>query len=170
MAAVAAFLTARHIARQRKDAYRPDLTFSHTRVYAYACGDDGKITIPETWYNKEKKEENSLPKFKIEVYNVGFGAAKDITILWESSIEEWVDDVNARAQRVLLPAFYSYDKGILSFQSNGINWACMWENKKSNNLSYILPSYIDKEGVSINFPLTLSIYCQHIFSFFQSKI
>ena len=179
VAALAAMVTAwgtlqtvRQMQIQMEASYRPELTFA--RVYLKAEPDSPSTPLPTHWTEQPLPthwtEEPRFPVsgtttstskitapawFFTNLYNVGLGAATSINVVWNFTIEGMIEEVNRLAQRTLTPAFYEYNKGALSLESQ--TWpprTILWENEKKASLDYIMPESTHHTAAALRFPLT----------------
>jgi hypothetical protein len=157
--AIATILTARQIKKQRETTYHPDLAFLKKHVYAYSSQSD--LGIPTTWMEYNPEQENTATdklshSYTITLYNVGFGAAKNIEVSWDFPMLEMVNHVNTLAQHALQPAYHKYENGMLSLESTKFPKRTMiWKNERvGDRIGYLLPAHINKEGVALRIPFT----------------
>ena len=156
MSATAAFLAVRQNTKQREASYRPELAI--TRTTFTACKRPlSKSAFADFW--GEKKDGSDLGDAKIlsalslPLRNVGLGAAKEASLQWSFPIEELVSNINEKAQKSLIPAYFEYENGVLSLKSEQLDAATsMWGNQKQDSVDYVLPASTDQEGVKIHVP------------------
>ena len=161
--AVGTFLTVQQMQRQMEASYRPELTFA--RVLLKAEPDSPSSPLPTHWTEQPRYPVSgtttstntiTVPAwFTTNLYNVGLGAATSINVVWNFTIEGMIEEVNRLAQRTLTPAFYEYNKGALSLESQ--TWpprTILWENEKKASLDYIMPESTHHTAAALRFPLT----------------
>jgi len=179
VAALAAMVTAwgtlqtvRQMQIQMEASYRPELTFA--RVYLKAEPDSPSTPLPTHWTEQPLPthwtEEPRFPVsgtttstskitapawFFTNLYNVGLGAATSINVVWNFAVEDMIEEINRLAQRTLTPAFYEYNKGALSLESQ--TWpkeTIFWEAEKKASLDYIMPESTHHTSAALRIPLT----------------
>jgi hypothetical protein len=161
--AVGTFLTVRQMQRQMEASYRPQLTFA--RVLLKAEPESPSSPLPTHWTEQPRYPVSgtttstrtiTVPAwFSTNLYNVGLGAATSINVVWNFAVEDMVQEINRSAQRTLTPAFYEYNKGILSLESK--TWpeiTIFWKTEKTVPLDYIVPESTHHAGTTLRIPLT----------------
>ena len=150
--AVATFLTIRQMAKQREASYRPELAFSTTH-FEGSSATDGQL--PDNWivWTPRSEPSNNQRELEIPLHNVGLGAARDISLTWSFPIERTVEEANALAQQALVPAYLTFEKGMLSITSDSLGkWMSMWKNQQHISMDFVLPASIPKESLALRLP------------------
>lgn len=153
--AIATFLTVRQIAKQRESSYKPELVLSRVIV---ECTKDpiASNTIPTLWIPSGKvgKTDSLSGTFSLPLLNIGLGSAKSVYVFWSFPFEKVTKQVNDLAQKTLSAAYFTFEKEILSFDSENLGKrVSIWENQKQETLDYVLPSAIYHETVMLKLPL-----------------
>lgn len=88
-------LSLKEATNQRRASYQPDLVITHTLVnLKVACSNnraEGKVDIQ---YSPDLKHWSN-DQFKLQVINVGKGAARDIGYLWNAGTKEQLDKLKS---------------------------------------------------------------------------
>lgn len=168
--AVATFLTVRQIAKQREASYRPELAFS--RVFIECTKDPHSHgTIPTHWIAKDKdnKDIKQSRMFSLPLLNIGLGTAKSISVNWMFPFEDLTKRVNELAQKTLSAAYFKFDNGMLSIDSEKYGKSTsMWRNQKQRTLDYVLPASVAKDPTMLELPHAY-IMIVSFFIFFSAK-
>jgi len=173
------FLTVGQMQRQMEASCRPELTFARVLIKAEPERPTGALPVssgplPTHWTEQPLPthwtEEPRFPVsgtttstskitapawFFTNLYNVGLGAATSINVVWNFAVEDMIEEINRLAQRTLTPAFYEYNKGALSLESQ--TWpktTILWENEKKASLDYIMPESTHHTAAALRIPLT----------------
>jgi hypothetical protein len=153
--AVAAFFAVRLSSQHSKASYKPELVISQAD---FKCSSDK--SIPSEWarVNPEHIEENAnVGFFAMPLSNVGLGAAKQISIVWSFAIEDVITQINEITKESLIPAYFEYKQGMLSFNSEDMGKSVsMWDNQKSNSIDFVLPAPVDKLPTKLVIPLAFT--------------
>ena len=170
------FLTVGQMQRQMEASCRPELTFARVLIKAEPERPTGALPVssgplPTHWteYTTTSTKTTAPTWFSMNLYNVGLGAATNINVVWNFAVEDMIEEINRLAQRTLTPAFYEYNKGALSLESQ--TWpktTILWENEKKASLDYIMPESSQHTAAALTIPMTyiqlLStyLYLQHV--------
>ena len=95
--AVIILFTLREMARQRRDAIKPEIVPVRQSVFAQK---DPNITFdaPIFWLSdlmEEYEKTKNYGRYSVKLFNLGNGAAKNIKISWSFSVEEFTAHVNS---------------------------------------------------------------------------
>ena len=154
LAAVAAFLTVRQIAKQRDASYRPELALSRTDIDG-SENPIAKCPLPTFWIKKsENGEADTISRsFAISLQNIGLGTAKGVVVAWSFPISETVKELTQIAQRTLTPAYFTYKEGALSVESDILGTSTsFWRNQERDSIDYVLPAGVQMEPVMLRLP------------------
>jgi len=163
--ALATFMTIRQMAKQREASYRPELVFAFTPFEGLASA---KGRLPENWESgaREEKEASHRQRLKIPLHNVGLGAARSVKLTWSFPIERATQEANERAQRALIPAYFTYDDGALSLKSETLGTGTsFWSNQRSVSLDFVLPASVEAEPLTLSLPLAYIELCSALLYF-----
>lgn len=146
ISALATFFTVIQIHIQRKASYRPELVFAKTHFTV-----DGSV----------KTKEHNDRNFKIDLFNIGLGAAKNFKIEWSFPIESSVKKVNSLIGQP--SENYKLENGILSWtRENNSHYMSMWKSQKNTSIDFFLPASISKDPVNITIPdAYASLWIEH---------
>ena len=137
LSAVAAFVVVRQNYKQRTASYRPDFVLVRTPIQSKIFETpDG---IP--YWSNDGTNDAANKRFSIPLVNVGLGAAREIKVVWNFPIHEFVSSVNRLAQASLTPVYFEYE---ITFYH-------------SKNQTIDGPSYGTVNHISISFCLRLPI-------------
>jgi hypothetical protein len=156
MSAIAAFLAVNQNTKHREASYKPELAITRT-TFTASKNPISKSSFADFWVedNSESDKENVylLLSLSIPLRNVGLGAAKEVNLNWSFAIEQLVSDINEKAQKSLMPAYFKYEDEVLALKSDQLDAATsMWGNQKQVVVDYVLPASTDLEGVRVNVP------------------
>lgn len=155
LSAIAAFFAVRQNSKQREASYRPELALTRSVFLASKSQISKKEAFAKYWSEngEEKDQDATNSSFSLSLRNVGLGAAKEVTLTWSFLIDELVTIINNKAQKLLIPAYFEYENGLLSLNSELLNASTsVWRNQKQASVDYVLPASSDAEGVRVNVP------------------
>jgi hypothetical protein len=165
--ALAAFLSLRLVQKQQQAAHRPELTPTSQKIYARLAGDGGGSPL---WRETEETEDAKLgvsdlaltgsggihgDRYGVRLFNLGNGAAKDISIEWKFAIERLVEQINQMAQRSFADIYFEHErtKQLLSVkEKTGLRATYFLKNDLGARHDYILPCSIENKGHSVGLP------------------
>lgn len=157
--AFATFLTVREMARQRKAIYRPDIVAA--RQYAYAFAVQESKCFRFRWSRERSISSESDDKFPLgekytmTLYNVGFGAAKQIEASWVFDTDAWTKRLNSLAQRTFTSLFIADDPRAKTVRISGPDYqdtTHMVGNQLKFEWGHLLPASLDQLGIEIDIP------------------
>jgi hypothetical protein len=156
MSAIAAFLAVKQNTKQREASYKPELAITRT-TFTASKNPISKSSFADFWVEdrpeNEKGNVNLLLSLSLPLRNVGLGAAKEVNLKWSFAIEKLVSDINEKAQKTLIPAYFKYENEVLALKSEQLDAAIsIWGNQKHVVVDYVLPAATDLEGVRVNVP------------------
>ena len=104
--ALLAYLTVRELARQRSSSYQPDLT-ANTQLFEGRSSGGWLMSFhaPASFGSGSATAESTGDDrlYKIGLFNVGRGVAKDISLEWQIDYETIITDINQMLQdRIIL--------------------------------------------------------------------
>ena len=164
------FFTLIEMKSQRRDTYKPTIIPARQQIFAEADSEYARAA-PTNWtsycQNDNELQINPLGHFEVILYNIGNGAAKEITLKWEYNIlgyHEIISELNKT---------YSLYKN-LELKNNWLSWSIndsiygliTIKNGFSTEVDYILPCSIEKTGLKINIPFS---YIFFVSSYIQFK-
>ena len=161
LAASATFLTVWQIAKQRRASYRPELVIS--RILFEMLYQERPWTIESLaeWREVDSRQEMasntkqspSLSQgFSLRLVNIGLGAAKDISVLWDFPFESFIRKINECAQSKDLPTIIEYKKGTISTKDPQVT--SFWNNQRRSSLDYVLPATVEHMPTDLQVPLS----------------
>jgi len=157
--ALATFLTVREMARQRRASYRPDIVAARQYAYAYATAEANNLRFAwsrERTVTSEVNEKFLLgEKYAITLFNVGFGAAKQIEATWAFDVDVWIKSLNDLAQRTFTSLLIANDPHAKTVRISGPDYrdtTHMVENQLRSEWGHLLPASLDRIGIEIDVP------------------
>ncbi len=157
VAAIAAFLTIREMATQRRLSYRPEIILSGTTLEA-TTGAPYARNLPIRWLSDAKQTDDQRTqtermRFGIPLVNIGPAAAKRIEIRWSFPIEETTTKINRICELADIPDRIEYRNGNVFCHSElaGI-WGSIWRNQEHQAIDFVLPAAIQGEPTLLHLP------------------
>ena len=165
--AAIALMTLLSIRSQHRAAHRPQLTPTTQDIYA-RCGSKSR-GAPNYWTESTPEEaaegsssqptpsrEGTLPdRYGVSLFNLGAGAAKDISIEWKFAIGDIVRQTNQLSQRSFAESYFQHDtsKQTLSLEAKtGLRATYFLKNDLHSRHDYILPCSIENKGHKVFLP------------------
>lgn len=162
LTALVGLLSLLTVKRQNRLTIKPLLT--PIRQHVISRGEDH---ITSVWLEddsaepKDKKEEvmganhTRGKNYAIRLFNLGGGAAKNITATWQIDIDNLVSQAQKLARKAFKDGYWEHnDNEMLSFKQSGGNQASyMISNCNTSHHGYILPCTIEHKGHEIALPL-----------------
>jgi hypothetical protein len=101
-----------------------------------------------TWMSR------SSERYVVRIFNLGSGAAKNISATWSVAIPELVDSINRIAHKSSIDSYQEYDekKQTLSFRSKTFTGFFFLKNDLVRHQDYILPCSIENRGHDFELP------------------
>jgi len=171
LSGVATFLTVRQIARQREASYRPELAISQSSLQGQpdpiAAG-----ALPSFWTKMAEYNASTegVQRPMLPLSNVGFGTAKEVSLVWSFPIAEVVATVNQLAQRTLTPAYFAYDDGAVLLKSDSLgNRMSFWKNQEKAWIDYVLPAAVQTDPVNLALPDAYVLLCSALLFFWAKE-
>ncbi|MYC26982.1 MAG: hypothetical protein F4X63_03160 [Nitrospira sp. SB0662_bin_26] len=165
MSAVAAFMAVRQNYKQRMASYRPDLVLVRTPIQAKIFETPGGIPHWTNDGNNDETNDVAIKLFSIPLVNVGLGAAREIRVVWNFPIHEFVSSVNRLAQVSLTPAYFEYRNNLLSFKTSDNQWVVKWQGE--SHIDFVLPASTNQTRTGLIVPL---VYISLVSYFYQLAI
>jgi len=160
--AFATFLTVREMARQRKSTYRPDIVAARQYAYANALADSKGLRF--AWSRERAVASDVNEKFPlgeryaITLFNVGFGAAKQIEASWKFDVDAWIKSLNSLAQRTFTSLVIAHDPNAKTVRISGADYRDTTQmvgnqlGKLGKEWGHALPVSLDRSGIEIDIP------------------
>ncbi|MCK4695791.1 MAG: hypothetical protein KAT74_08515 [Candidatus Cloacimonetes bacterium] len=152
------FFTLIEMKSQRRDTYKPTIIPARQQIFAEA---DSAYTeaAPTNWtsycQNDDELQIRSLDHFEVILYNIGNGAAKEITLKWEYNILGYCEILSELNKTIPLYKDLEIVNDWLSWAINdSIYGLITLKNGFSTEVDYILPCSIEKTGLRINIPFS----------------
>ena len=173
--AIASFLTLVEMGRQRRSSYKPEITISRQSIFAYPG--EYKANIANSWiksYLSSLNENSKFLVYKVDLYNIGNGAAKDIKIEWEYEIKKMIDHVNTLAQKNFFNIYCRIDDGWVIIEGkDNVKMRFNIDASVNRHIDYMLPASISESPSVVSLPTFLvdliSIYYFLIFGRIDSQ-
>ena len=157
--ALATFLTVREMARQRRASYRPDIVAARQYAYAYATAESSGLRFAWSRDRAIASDVNEKfplgEKYTITLFNVGFGAAKQIEATWTFDVEAWIKPLNDLAQKTFTSLFIASDPRTRTVRISGPDYrdtTQMVGNQLRHERGHLLPASLDRIGIEIDVP------------------
>jgi hypothetical protein len=150
--------TLREMEKQRKASLRPDLIIPPMPIYAYTR-EDSVLPIAKIWSDHTIGPQISTKDLwfgwpEVTLFNIGFGAAKDIQLRWVFGIEDVLKGMTAYLYEKALPVVVTIEDGhlIINVQGTISSWSDveMWSNSQHD---YLMPASVMKEGIKSQVPV-----------------
>jgi hypothetical protein len=149
------FLTLREMEKQRKATQKPELIIPKVFVHGY-FSNWSELAIPEEWRNKKMKadEISMYTLADITIYNIGFGAAKNLKLKWDFDTEKIMNDVKDYCYQNSIPIVVSIEKDFLKREINKKGAMTRIEAYSVQEHEYIMPASVTSSGLQSHLPLT----------------
>jgi hypothetical protein len=109
----------------------------------------------------------------VRIFNLGTGAAKDISVEWRFGIDALVEKINQMAQRSFAETYFEHEKArqILSLKTkNGRSASYFLVNDLRRRLDYILPCSTENKGELVRLPgAYVELVSMYLYLFFSEK-
>jgi hypothetical protein len=166
LSAGATFLTVLQISRQRRASFRPELTLEKVK-FSGAQDPTTDSVMPLFW--QVPVDSPDSPRFEefrgIPIRNVGLGAAKNVTIVWEMSVQKAVANLNDLAQKTQIPVVVAFENGVVAFNSSEFGqYRSNWLAQLNQEIDFILPISYAKTSDIIQLPMAYQLICTAILS------
>lgn len=141
--------------KQRKDAQKPELMIPDN-VEVFGFKDGGLIESKWLNYNtKNEAQKNYQNSFFINLYNIGFGAAKNVTIKWRFDFDAVVKKIKDYLVSNNIPIDVTIENNAIELKIKDIN-SSQSTSVDDKAVPFILPSSIILNGAKIDFPTCFS--------------
>lgn len=148
--AVATFLTVQEMARQRRNALRPELIIERTHVHGNISPTS---THPLTWWLGSTSGATD-PKFEgIQLKNLGAGFAREIVIHWECDFGTQVRVLTEIVEKAGKDPILSFENGFLQYKAGDRRMALIWRNEERDRIDTIIPFRETTESSYLQIPL-----------------
>lgn len=151
-AAVAALLTLREMHRQRKHSYKPDIV----PVELIFDGHFQSAVFCDWIEYKEECDKNdtlSSPDIEISLFNLGNGAAKNITLTWDFAFKPFIKNLNSINKEAQTNIEIDDSDFLLQFkESEDMKAAVNLKPSLNQRKDYILPTSIEKSALKVRVP------------------
>ncbi len=150
------FLTLREMEKQRKASQKPDVVIPKVILYGYTTQKDDDLIVPTEWSNKEiKNGETQLNHFPTAtVYNLGFGAAKNIILKWDFDISKIMQTIKDYCYQNSIPIVVSVEDDLLKINIKGGGKWVPIKVFSNQDHDYLLPASLTSKGLETPLPLT----------------
>ncbi|WP_108944189.1 hypothetical protein [Shewanella halifaxensis] len=167
-AASISLFTLLELFKQRRASYLPDLCLVQKR-FQLKQSDYMDIKLPLIWHDVNGEQSSFMYFATIELLNVGFGAAKNISVKWEFDELKFVEAVNQLAQETHQPFFITENDGTLRVNVKE-GKGCSGSTKHSfNQFEYLLPLNHGSTGREISVPSSYTMLTSIYLSLFAVK-
>lgn len=160
------FLTLKEMEKQRKEALKPEIVIPNVSIYGYSTL-VGEYKIATYWTTNEIRPTEfffaNYPKF--DLYNIGSGPAKKITILWDFAIDEIIQVIQKYCVEYDIPIEIEKDGNYVSINLQSESSIISLETK--SEFTHLLSSSINPSGTKSDLPLAY-IYLVSILLFLEN--
>lgn len=174
-ATIILLLTILEMREQRKLTSKPSLIISNPRElyyeFIYDPGDKNPFNFALVDKNISIKNKDDVQKsqFLIKMYNIGFGASKDVKIQFKCDYSKFVERINQA--NVEQDFEISYSDGCVKIRYERATFKFLLLNFDYQLFDYILPIAIENKPVLIKLPQPFEfLYSSLIFSKFYSEM
>jgi hypothetical protein len=150
--------------RQMRSAQRPELTPITQVINGTAGTADG---VPRNWHESDEWEPEIVAAkdgfsrrrdtYSVRLFNLGAGAAKDISVNWKFPIDALIEKINQMAQRSFADVYF--ERGSLGQRDtvavkakHGVTATYFLDKDLSKRLDYILPCSVENKGEPVSLP------------------
>ncbi|MFT6908853.1 MAG: hypothetical protein ACJAS1_005560 [Oleiphilaceae bacterium] len=150
-AASISLFTLLELFRQRRASCLPDLCVVQKR-FQLRQSDHMVIKLPLLWHDVNDELDRFSYFASIELLNVGFGAAKNISVKWTFDEMKFVESVNQLAQETHQPFFVTEDSGTLRVNVKEGNGLSASTKDSFSQFEYLLPLNYGSSAREISIP------------------
>ncbi|MBV6452166.1 MAG: hypothetical protein MHPDNHAH_02919 [Anaerolineales bacterium] len=151
---VLVFFTLREMEKQRKASQKPELIIPNMSIFGYS--NDSDLFFATRWSNKEisngEVEERNYPQFSI--YNIGTGAAKEISIMWDFDLLDVVKSIQDYCYRNSIPVVVSTQKDTLTIEYKKSKSYAMVKSTLNSEHAYLMPASVTSQGLKSILPFS----------------
>jgi hypothetical protein len=147
------FLTLREMEKQRRATQKPELIIPKVRLYGCTRRQD-EFFVPEIWSNSELNQVETYVSYLVDatIYNVGFGAAKDIRLEWSLDLQCTLQTIKDYCYKNIIPIAARAEGEILIVEFKDISSASSMKNSASHEHEYLMPASTDSQGLKTPIP------------------
>lgn len=149
IAGVVALFTLKELKKQRESSYKPALMLLR-KSHKVVMKSLGPVKLGYHW--GEASSPNVIPQETIPLINLGYGAAKNITLDWKFEHEKLLEDANKLAHTTHQEYFLKVDKQTLSAVSKGMILLNIIANNEQQQVDFLLPNTTNKGVLSVEIP------------------
>lgn len=172
-----AYRTLKEIKIQRETIYRPDIIVDENWFYIYGFKTTNAVFPVEYTYEKKspsyRTEKFMVSSFDINLFNVGFAAAKEINIAYSFDIDTIVSKISAMNQNVPQDKIIQVTNhgNWIEFRHHGsfnLSSSHSIKNQLKRHINHLLPINVTQEPCKLPIPSyilelnSIIIYTQHI--------
>lgn len=158
---VIVFLTLREMERQRKSSQKPDLIIPTVELRGFSTKEKNqKLLIPtelsnEVPHGNNEDTLNSKTYPELEIYNIGFGAAKNIQLVWVlDNVEKTVEAIKNYCYLNSIPIVMKFESDSLNVELDGqkVFMPFEYQSTMTQRYHYILPASVKPAPLTSYFP------------------
>lgn len=142
--------------KQRKASQKPDVIIPKVILYGYISKKDDDLIVPTEWSNQEiKNGETQVNHFPTAtVYNLGFGAAKNLALTWDIDIPKIMQTIKDYCYQNSIPIVVSIEDDLLKINIKGGGKWVPIKGFSMREHDYLLPASVISQGLETQLPLT----------------
>ena len=169
--AVIILFTLREMARQRRDAIKPEIVPVRQSVFAQK-DPHATFNAPIFWLTGMREEDEKTEnygRYSVKLFNLGNGAAKNIKASWSFPLEEFVEHINSISSEEKYRVAIGTKEllGMTVFQNDSAVQSINLELEQKRDYDYLLPAPIESTGLLVQFPFSyktlFSLYSELIY-------
>jgi hypothetical protein len=147
------FFTLIEMEKQRKASQKPELIIPNISLFGYSESRDD-IFIVSSWSDKKLKDDEVILEKRpyITIYNIGAGAAKEISIKWRFDIEETMKLVQDYCYRNSIPIIVSKQSDFLHIETKGRGTHINIKASLEDEHAYLMPASVTSQGLTSALP------------------
>jgi len=163
---VLVYFTLVEMRNQRKASQKPDLLIPKASIYGYVNIYKGKqVFVADAWSdNKDIKdgEGHVWSETPIKIYNVGFGVAKNIELVWKVNYDKTLQQIKDYCYQNSVPIILQMEGDIVRFQAD----APFSLSPQTFKHEFLMPASITSDGLATYVPpavrelISILIYLQ----------
>jgi hypothetical protein len=150
------FLTLQEMGKQRRSAQKPELIIPRVSIYGYTYAKT-KFIIPRVWRDNklENNEKHTFSSPKITIYNIGFGAAKNIKLKWKFDLENILIDIKEYCYQNSIPIVVGIRDNLLHGEYPGSGFNVRTDEVFPNvEHEYLMPVSVNSQGLESDLPFS----------------
>ena len=171
---VLVFFTLREMRNQRIAAQKPDLIIAKPlTISAFSYRKEGQtsLLIPKWWKTPELRpagKHSWLDSYPVNLYNVGFGAAKNIKLKWQIEYDKTLQQIKDYCYQNSIPIVLRLQEDTVSIiekdeGNNIVDGSYFLRSPEINETDFLMPASVTKEGLTSFTPQSMKQIISIIF-------